>query len=52
MFWNMHKECHNFVLYKLNAYYLILKLMRNKQHDIQKIKQLESKWWRIIEVWE
>src|SRR4051812_43707792 len=46
-FWHMHEGCCKFVLPKSNTNYWLPKLTRNKQRDIQNVKQLEEEGWQV-----
>lgn len=51
-FWHMHEGCEKFVLPKSNIHYWLPKLTRNKQRDMNNIKQLEEDGWRVLTIWE
>lgn len=50
-FWHMHEGCSGFVLPKSNRDYWLPKLKKNKEHDTQNFKVLESKGWHVIIIW-
>ena len=51
-FWHMHEGCKNFVWPKDNEEFWRNKLLRNKERDAAKIKQLKELGWKVITVWE
>lgn len=48
----MHEGCKNFVWPKDNEEFWRNKLLRNKERDAAKIKQLKELGWKVITVWE
>ena len=51
-FWHMHEDCNYFVWPKDNAEFWRDKLLRNKERDADKIKQLKTLGWTVLTVWE
>ena len=51
-FWHMHEDCNYFVWPKDNAEFWRDKLLRNKERDAKKIRQLKILGWTVLTIWE
>lgn len=51
-FWHGHADCSRFTIPKSNSEYWIAKILHNQQRDQDVWRQLESKGWAVIIVWE
>ncbi|NLD47704.1 MAG: DNA mismatch endonuclease Vsr [Clostridiaceae bacterium] len=51
-FWHMHEGCKYFKYPSTNAEWWKMKLHKNKERDEKKIKELQSKGWNVIIIWE
>lgn len=51
-FWHGHKDCPRYVVPKTNTEFWVNKVARNQKRDEEKWRQLESKGWFVIIVWE
>lgn len=51
-FWHGHANCSRFTIPKTNPEYWSAKISHNKQRDQEVWRQLESKGWAVIIVWE
>ena len=51
-FWHGHKGCSVYVVPKTNTEYWVKKVSRNQKRDENVWRQLESKGWSVIIVWE
>lgn len=51
-FWHAHEGCRYFVLPEENREFWNEKLLRNRERDAEKQKQLQELGWNIIVIWE
>lgn len=51
-FWHGHEGCKYYRLPKSNIEFWQTKLERNRQRDIETVKALKTKGWRVITIWE
>lgn len=51
-FWHGHKDCKFYTVPKSNTEFWTAKITRNQQRDQEEWRQLESKGWSVIIVWE
>ena len=51
-FWHMHEGCKYATMPKSNVEYWKKKLYRNRERDEHNRKELESRGWNVITVWE
>lgn len=51
-FWHMHEGCNYFVWPNDNAEFWRDKLLRNKERDAEKNRQLKELGWRVLTIWE
>lgn len=51
-FWHGHEGCKYYRLPKSNIEFWQTKIERNRQRDIETVKALKTKGWRVITIWE
>lgn len=51
-FWHAHEGCRYFVLPEENREFWNEKLLRNRERDAEKQKQLQELGWNVIVIWE
>lgn len=51
-FWHMHENCRYSVMPENHKEFWAEKLLKNKQRDEKKKRQLEQMGWNVIVVWE
>ena len=51
-FWHAHAGCRYFVLPEENREFWNEKLLRNRERDAEKQKQLQELGWNVIVIWE
>ena len=51
-FWHAHEGCKYFVLPEENREFWEEKLLRNRERDAEKQKQLKELGWNVIVIWE
>lgn len=51
-FWHAHEGCKYFVLPEENREFWEEKLLRNRERDAEKQKQLQELGWNVIVIWE
>lgn len=51
-FWHMHENCHYSVMLENHKAFWAEKLLKNKECDEKKKRQLEQMGWNVIVVWE
>ena len=51
-FWHMHENCHYSVMPENHKAFWAEKLLKNKERDEKKKRQLEQMGWNVIVVWE
>lgn len=51
-FWHMHENCHYSVMLENHKAFWAEKLLKNKERDEKKKRQLEQMGWNVIVVWE
>lgn len=51
-FWHAHEGCKYFVLPEENREFWNEKLLRNRERDAEKQKQLQELGWNVIVIWE
>ena len=51
-FWHAHEGCKYFILPEENREFWEEKLLRNRERDAEKQKQLKELGWNVIVIWE
>lgn len=51
-FWHLHPNCRDGTIPKTRVEYWQTKLLRNKQRDSQRIRELRRQGWRVLRLWE
>lgn len=51
-FWHMHEGCSKFVLPQTNITYWQIKLLKNRERDVENKNELEAAGWKVLTVWE
>ena len=51
-FWHLHKGCRNARVPKSRKKYWQTKLLRNRERDIQHMRELRKLGWKVLCLWE
>ena len=51
-FWHLHKGCRDGTVPKTRKKYWQNKLFRNKERDIQHMRELRKQGWNVLRLWE
>jgi len=51
-FWHGHQGCSKYTTPKTNTDFWVNKVANNRERDLRNYRDLESKGWRVIVVWE
>ena len=51
-FWHLHNDCRDGTIPKTRKEYWQTKLLRNKERDVQHIRELKKKGWKVLRLWE
>jgi DNA mismatch endonuclease (patch repair protein) len=51
-FWHLHKGCRDGTVPKTRKKYWQTKLLRNRERDIQNMRELKKQGWKVLRLWE
>jgi len=51
-FWHLHKDCRDGTVPKTRKTYWQTKLLKNRERDIQHLRELKKQGWKVLRLWE